>query len=50
MKHGKMVQNIKVIILKNNLLARVVDYSIEKGYNIYSTERTEDVKWYCNSY
>ena len=33
---------------KNNLLARV-DYSIEKGYNIYSTERTEDVKGgYCN--
>ncbi len=33
---------------KNNLLARV-EYSLETGYKIYSTERTEDVKGgYCN--
>lgn len=33
---------------KNNLMARV-EYSLEAGYNIYSTERTEDVKGgYCN--
>ncbi len=33
---------------KNNLLAQV-EYSVEECYNIYSTERTEDVKGgYCN--